>query len=109
MATPYVAGVAALMKANATDPNQINQEFVRNQLQKGAVDFPSAKQKSETVRLDLYGTAYSFAEDYLKSVPASLSKPVAQPKPVESGLPKEKDGGTGGGVVGTLWDALCSL
>jgi subtilisin family serine protease len=106
MATPYVAGVAALLKANAKDPKDVDQEFVRAYLSKGLVDEPTAKKKSGTGRVDLYGTAYAYSRDYLKSSLAGAVPPSGEPKAVDvPGLPAEE----GGGAVGNVWDLLCAL
>jgi hypothetical protein len=107
MATPYVAGVAALLKANAPDGVTVNQEFVRAALQKGLVFEDSAKAKSGTGRVDLYATAYEFSKQTLSKTPSS-SQPTLKPNPQNNVLPPPGSS-NGGGAVGTVWELLCAL
>lgn len=108
MATPYVAGVAALLKANAKNPADVNQVFVREYLAKGLVSPEEAKKKSGTGRVDLYGTAYAFSKDYLKETRSDLKPPSGKPNGITTpSLPDEPTGGTT--PIGTVWSLLCAL
>ena len=108
MATPYVAGVAALLKANALDPKDVDQAFVKSYLDKGLVNQAEAKAKSQTGRVDLYGTAFAYSKDYLKETRTDLTAPRGLPKVVDTpGLPAEETGG--GSAIGTVWGLLCAL
>ena len=106
MATPYVAGVVALLKANAPDKAKINQEAARAALKSGLVFEDSAKAKSGTGRVDLYATAYEFSKATLSKTP-STSAPDLKPNP-QKGIEPEKGGQEGGGIS-TVWDLLCAL
>ena len=105
MATPLVAGMAALMKAN---DKSVDQETVRKFLKKGEV-FPEAiVQKSEAGRVDLYSTSVAFAREQLKDTTVAEPNPKPGPNPVPTpNLPKDEGGGLGNPLVGTLWDAVC--
>jgi subtilisin family serine protease len=107
MATPYVAGVAALLKANAPEGTAVNQEFVRNALSKGLVSEDSAKKKSGTGRVDLYATAYEFSKSTLQKTP-STGEPSLKPEP-QKGVPSDKGSGGEGGAFSSVWDLLCAL
>jgi|GEM_PF-608352 len=109
MATPYVAGVAALLKANAKDPKDVNQEFVRSYLNKGLVYQSDVKNKTGTGRVDLYGTAYAFSKEYLQDPRTDLKSPPTAPNGVTTPDLPDAEGGGGLGAVGTVWDLLCAV
>lgn len=100
MATPFVAGMAALYKSA---DKSLSQEQLRSLLA-GSQAFPDqVKEKSEAGRVDLKAAAVNFANE--KSVPGAPAKFVPAPAPVEG--PSSGEGG-GADLVSTLWGAVCA-
>lgn len=104
MATPYVAGVAALMKA--ADPELTQADFLKI-LGESQIQSDEIVEKSEKGRLDLYGAAVSFANHLQESGEVtdgtfdnSTSKPVDVP---ESGNSDSSEGGT---PFSSLWGTI---
>lgn len=92
MATPYVAGIAALLKAGNKN---LNQEQVRAYLKQSLVNVPELVEKSGVGRLDLFMTA----EASQNKTPAPVSPNPAPP----GAVPEEK----GGGSASSFWSMLC--
>ncbi len=106
MATPYVAGVAAILKAQSTATEPVSQQIVLQYLRKGAVQWAPAVQKSEAGRVDLYRTAAYFGREYLKRT--DIPEPgISAPKP----LPQPEIPGDNGKSLplNSLWDFLCAV
>lgn len=98
MATPYVAGIAALMKSVKRDLNQ--EEFLK--IIQDSQIYPEAMQeKSEAGRVDLYQALVKFGETDLSAPPPTdYKEPV--PTPVEDPEPANS-----GNTVFDLWSAIC--
>ena len=99
MATPFVAGMAALFKAV---DRKIDQEQFRKLLQRGATKPADIVEKSNVGRADLYATTVAFANDKgLSNVPAEATP---QPKPVDGPGSGDNDGDID---LSDLWNAVC--
>ncbi len=100
MATPYAAGVAAVLKA--LEPS-LKQEDIKALLLAGQAKPADVITKSETGRLDLYSTLVAFAnQKSLSSAPPSFTP---EKKPVE---PPAQDAESSSSSPGQLFKAVCS-
>lgn len=102
MATPFVAGMAALFKW--ADRN-VNQAKFLDYLKRGAAKPKDIVDKSGVGRADLYASSVAFANAAsLADAPAEEAPPS---KPVEA--PKSDKGESGDDLISSLWGAACSL
>ncbi len=103
MATPYVAGIAALFKSVRKDLNQ--QQFLEI-LQAGQVNPSDMVEKSEVGRLDLYKATVAFGIN--KSVGLGVEAPVGYQEPgVNPVTGPNKDNTGQNGANFNLWSAIC--
>ncbi len=102
MATPFTAGVAALIKTVV--PSITNGEL-RSILEQSKVDTDDLTEKSGTGRLDVYTALLIVAKNYLElSDLPELDKPIAKPVPDAP----EPTGGSGTvGLISDLWGSVC--
>ena len=101
MATPYIAGVAALLKSVKKDLTQA--QFL-SLIQSGQVEPTEMLEKSEVGRLDLYKTVVTFGlnEDIGIGVPA----PDGYSEPNVTPVTGPETDSTGGADF-SLWNAIC--
>lgn len=98
MATPYVAGIAALVKA--VDPTVTQAQF--RDLIKASQAFPAAlKEKSDAGRVDLYTVAKRLSE----GLPPSAVTVPDEKKVADA--PTSQENGGGGLDVASLFSAFC--
>ncbi len=102
MATPFVAGVAALFKwANRS----INQKQFLEVALRGQVKASDIVEKSGVGRLDLYASSVALANtEGIGDAPAEVEQ---KPKPIEA--PETDGGNDGDGLISDLWSAACQL
>lgn len=98
MATPYVAGIAAIMKS--IDKN-LTQTQILDYLRRGQSKPTDVVNKSETGRADLYATLVALAND--KGIAGVEAEFTPEAKPVEA--PETEAGNTGD--IASLLSAVC--
>lgn len=107
MATPYVAGVAALFKSVK---KEITQAQFLEIINSGAVQPTDMVEKSEVGRLDLYKATVAFGENTSIGLevdqPDSYTEPAANP--VDGGEDSNGNDSSSAVPVGALWNAVCS-
>lgn len=99
MATPFVAGLAALLKAN---DRSINQKRALELLSNSQVYPAAVKTKSGVGRVDLQALAHTVETDV-------RGRPPTTPDPERGGSPQPSpDGGGSSGEAISIWSLLCS-
>lgn len=101
MATPYVAGVAALFK---WADRSITQAQFLELLNRGQAKPKQIVEKSGVGRLDLYAASVALAND--RKVPGAPTEKIPDPNKVEA--PDTGDGNDGDGLVSNLFKAVCN-
>jgi subtilisin family serine protease len=109
MATPYVAGIAALLKSHETSTFKVTQDVVRKYLTEAMAKPTDVVQQSDVGRVDLFNTAALFAKEKLgksNATPVPVTeKPVSEPE-----IPEGYDGTKGGSsAVPSLFSLLCAV
>jgi subtilisin family serine protease len=99
MATPYVAGIAAIMKS--VDKN-ITQDKVLDYLKRGTAKPSDIVERSEVGRVDLYATLVAFAND--KGIADVEKEFTPEAKTVDA---PETAQGNDGDLVSSLFSAIC--
>lgn len=103
MATPFAAGVAALIK---TVVPGITQAEVKDILQRSQANTSALSEKSDAGRIDVYTALLIVAKEKLM-MEGLPEVSVPPPSPVAD-APKPNGGSGVEGLVGTLWGSVCS-
>ena len=103
MATPYVAGVAALFKSVKKDLTQ--DEFLRI-IQSGQVNPEAMVEKSEVGRLDLYKATVALGTD--TDLGLGVPAPDGYTEPAVTPVEAPESGNSSGSADFSLWSAICS-
>ncbi|MFW7381800.1 MAG: S8 family peptidase [Oligoflexus sp.] len=101
MATPYVAGIAALMKSVKRDLSQA--EFL-NIISESQVESDDILAKSEEGRLDLYQALVNFGNDNEAGLAVPPPSDYTPPEPTEVDDPAPSNSGTS---FTDLWSVMC--
>lgn len=104
MATPYVAGVAALIKTVV--PN-ITQKEMKTILERSQAFSDDIKGKSNTGRVDLYTALQIVAKEKLGMTEENPTEPPAAKKVTSA--PEQNAGGGSIDIVSALWGTVCAV
>ncbi|SMF84636.1 S8 family peptidase [Pseudobacteriovorax antillogorgiicola] len=102
MATPYVAGIAAIMKS--VYPELTQEQFIAF-VQSGQVEPSEMVSKSEVGRLDLYKSLVAFGTD--STIGLNGGTPDGYSEPAVNPVDGPEESSSGSSPVSTLWSAIC--